>query len=107
LKGSNLIDEKRWFKFTFSQQMGNIASEISRAIHFENRQDVNHLKSALLRTIELLDLTKEDTKNIKRLKELCRFKEVVCDWYCGTNVYNVDPKSLKNYAMIFALAAQR
>ena len=102
-----MIDEKRWFKFTFSQQMGNIASEISRAIHFRNQNNSKNLQSALLRTIELLDLTKEDSKNIKRLRELCRFKEVLCDWYCQTNVYNVDPKSLKNYAMTFALAAQR
>ena len=87
--------------------MGNIASEISRAIYFKNDNDSKHMQSSLLRLIELLDLTKEDLKNKKRLKELCRFKEVVCDWYCQTNVYTVKPESLKNYAMTFALAARK
>ena len=106
MKGLILIDAQRWFRFTFNQQMGNIASEISRAIHFKNQQDVNHLELALLRTIELLDLTKEDTKNIKRLKEVCRFKEVVADWYCNTNIYSIDPEALKNYALTFVLSAK-
>jgi len=32
-----MIDEKRWQRFSFYQQMGNIASEISRAIIFKKK----------------------------------------------------------------------
>ncbi len=102
-----MIDEKRWQRFSFYQQMGNIASELSRAIRFKEQNDFKHMQSSLLRLIELLDVTKEDSQNKNRLKEICRFKEVVSDWYCGTNVYSVLPETLKNYAMTFALAARR
>jgi len=98
-----MIDEKRWHKYNFYQQMGNIASEISRAENFEKKKDEKHKNASLLRLIELVDLTIEDKKNRLRLKELCRFKEVIGDWFCQTNVYHINPASLKNYAMQFVL----
>ena len=87
--------------------MGNIASELSRAILFKDKNEQDRMKNSLLRLIELIDLTIEDPKNIRRLKELCRFKEVVADWYCGTRVYAIPPESLKSYAMQFALLAAK
>ena len=101
-----MIDSQRWFGFSFKQQMGNIASELSRAMRFKDQNDIKNMNSSLLRLIELLDLTKEDSKNIKKLKELCRFKELIADWYCGTNVYSTKPDSLKNYAMAFVLSSK-
>ena len=102
-----MIDEKKWRKYSFYQQMGNIASELSRAVCFEKNEDTSHLKAALWRLLELVDLTIEDPKNRRRLRELCRFKEVLVDWYCGTRVYSVHPESLKKYAMDFALLARK
>ncbi|MCK5076972.1 MAG: hypothetical protein KAR38_11385 [Calditrichia bacterium] len=100
-----MIDEKRWQRLSFYHQMGNIASELSRAINFKKKKDVKHMDASLWRLLELVDLTIEDEKNKRKLKELCRFKEVLSDWYCQTNVYNVNPESLKNYSMNFAMLA--
>ena len=100
-----MIDEKRWQKFSFYQQMGNIASEISRAINFKKKNDVKQMDASLWRLLELVDLTIEDEKNKMKLKELCRFKEILSDWFCQTNAYNVNPESLKNYSMQFAMLA--
>ena len=100
-----MIDEKRWQRFSFYQQMGNIASEISRAINFQRKKDEKHSQAALWRLLELVDLTIEDEKNKNRLRELCRFKEIISDWFCQTNVYSVNPESLKNYSMQFAMLA--
>ena len=100
-----MIDEKRWQRFSFYQQMGNIASEISRAINFKNKKEKKHLDASLWRLLELVDLTIEDEKNKLKLKELCRFKEVIGDWFCQTNVYRVNPESLKNYSIQFAMLA--
>lgn len=102
-----MIDEIRWRKWTFYQQMGNIASELSRATRFDENQDGQHLDASLWRLLELVDLTIQDPKNGKRLRELCRFKEVLSDWYCRTKVYNVRLASLLNYAMDFALLARK
>ena len=102
-----MINQQRWRILTFYQQMGNIASELSRAIKFKNQNDTEHMNFSLLRLMELMDLTIDDKKNKSRLRELCRFKEVLSDWYCQTHVYDVDPESLKSYSLNFALLARR
>ena len=102
-----MINQQRWQILTFYQQMGNIASELSRAIKFKNQNDTEHMNFSLMRLMELMDLTIDDKKNKSRLRELCRFKEVLSDWYCQTHVYDVDPESLKSYSLNFALLARR
>ncbi len=102
-----MIDQKRWQDMTFYQQMGNMASEISRAVKLKKQKDTKHMLSSLWRTLELIDLTIEDTKNRSRTRELCRFKEVLGDWYCQTGIYSVNPEFLKNYLLNFAMLARR
>lgn len=102
-----MIDRDKWQSYSFYQQMGNIASELGRVILFESRQDLKHRDSALWRLLELVDLTVENPGNRNRRKELCRFKEVLADWYSGRNDYEVRPESLKNYAMQFALLTSK
>ena len=102
-----MIDRQRWHSLTFYQQLGNIASELSRGIKFKNQNDLEQMNSSLWRLLELLDLTIDDKKNTSRLRELCRFKEVLGDWYCQTKVYDVNPESLKTYALNFAMLAAR
>ena len=101
-----MIDQQRWQSQSFYQQIGNIASELSRAITFKSQNDVEHMNASLWRLLELLDLTIDDSRNRVRLKELCRFKEVLGDWYCQTRVYDVDPESLKNYSLNLAMLAR-
>ena len=102
-----MIDQERWQTLSFYQQQGNIASELSRAIKFKEQKDDGHMKSSLWRLLELVDLTIDDQKNRPRLRELCRFKEVLSDWYCQTNVYSVNPESLKDYCLNFAMLARK
>ena len=102
-----MISQHRWQNLTFYQQLGNVASELSRAIKFKDHDDIEHMNSSLWRLLELLELTIDDRKNKSRLRELCRFREVLCDWYCQTRLYDVDPESLKNYALNFAMLARK
>jgi len=102
-----MIEQKRWQNMTFYQQMGNIASELSRAVKFKKQNDLKHMNSSLWRLLELFDLTISDKKNKYRTKELCRFKEVLSDWYCQTDVYQVNLESLKNYSLNFAMLARK
>ena len=102
-----MIDQSRWQSLTFYQQQGNIASELSRAIKFKDQNDMEHMKASLWRLLELLDLTKDDQRNKSRLGELCRFKEVLGDWYCQTKVYDINPESLKAYSLNFAMLARK
>jgi len=102
-----MIDQKRWQNMTFYQQMGNIASELSRAVKFNKQDDTELMNSSLWRVLELVDLTINDKRNKSRSRELCRFKEVLSDWYCHTGIYNVNPESLRNYSLNFAMLARK
>ena len=102
-----MIDQNCWHSLTFYKQMGNIASELSRAITFKEQNDSERMNSSLWRLLELVDLTIDDQKNKLRLRELCRFKEVLSDWYCQTKVYAVNPESLKDYCLNFAMLARK
>ena len=102
-----MIDRNRWQQYTFYEQMGNIASELSSAIRFKHNHEDEHMDAALCRLLEPLENTIGDPKNKNRLRELCRLKEILADWYCGTHEYSIDPESLKRYAMDFALLARK
>lgn len=64
------------------------------------------MNEALDRALELFDLTIADPKNRKRLRELCRAREVSCDFFFGENTYKSTAKSLEGYFMVFAIAAR-
>lgn len=102
-----MIDQARWQSLSFYQQFGNIASELARAIRFKEADDTSRMDSSLWRSLELVDLTIDDKKNKSRLRELCRFKEVLSDWYCRTKVYDVRPEALLDYALGFAMLARK
>ncbi|MCA9401179.1 MAG: hypothetical protein KC713_06105 [Candidatus Omnitrophica bacterium] len=102
-----MIDQRKWEKLSFYEQQGNIASEIRRAIFFKKKNNIQHLKASLLRLVELLKLIIVDTKNQKRLKEPCRFKEVVGEWFAESKSYTINHESLKNYCLNFALLARK
>jgi hypothetical protein len=102
-----VIDRTRWQSLIFYEQMGNIASELSRAIKFKEANDIQRMDSSLWRLLELVDLTIDDQKNRSRLRELCRFKEILGDWYSEMKVYDVKPESLLNYALDFAMLARK
>ena len=102
-----MIDQQKWQTLTFYQQIGNIASELSRAILFKDQNSVEHMNFSLWRLLELLDLTIDDQKNKLRLRELCRFKELISDWYCQTHEYEFNPESLKRYSLDFVILARK
>lgn len=97
----------RWFEFTFAEQMGNIGSEIGRAVNCLRRDDTVQKDRALIRAFELFDLTAADPRWRYRLKEPLRAREVVADFFYGGNSYGSTAESLEKYFMQFAFAARK
>ncbi|MBU2036638.1 hypothetical protein KJ866_00295, partial [Patescibacteria group bacterium] len=58
------------------------------------------------RALELLDLTIDDDKNKKRLRELLRVREVMADYFQFDNIYGSTDKSWQNYFYAFNYAAR-
>lgn len=100
------LTKERWFGLSFFEQMANLGSEVSRAIKWRIK-DPSRSRCAFESAIELLDLTIEDAKNKKRsrLKELCRLREVLADYFCFDNIYGSNDEKWNNYFYGFTYAA--
>ena len=93
-----------WKKESLPYQMGNIGSEVSRAI--KNRDKPKRFQGAFERALELFDLTieclKGDLEKKGALREVCRAREEFCDYFNG-NSFNTDAKKMQRYYDQFAL----
>ena len=98
------LTKERWFAMSFLEQMANIGSEIGRTINWREK-DGHRSDCAFESALELLDLTIEDLKNRKHLKELCRLREALADYFCFANIYGSSDEKWNNYFYSFNYAA--
>ena len=101
-----LAEAGRWNNFSLIEQMANIGSEVFRAIKWKEKGDKKTAEGAFFRSLELFDLTTADFKNKYRLKEICRARELFCDFYIGDNQYQQTVEQWKNYFYAFNYAAR-
>jgi len=95
-----------WGRFSLVEQLGNVGSEVSRALRWKN-QDPRLCDRAMVRALELLDLSIRDPRWRRRLKELTRARELLCDAWLGGKEYGADLEGLNRYFFNFALAARK
>jgi len=94
-----------WQKLSLMEQMGNIGSEISRALNWRGK-DKNSYNNAIDRALELLDLTIADSRWRGRLKEIVRARELLANAMFGGKEYKTTFEDLNNYFFHFAFAAR-
>lgn len=97
----------RWQTFTLAEQLGNIGSEVGRALNWQKRGDEKQWQGALDRALELFDLTIADSRWKIRLREILRAREVVCDFFYGENQYRSTQEQLDFYFVGFGILARR
>jgi hypothetical protein len=105
LKYHKNLTESRWFGLKLVEQMANIGSEVERTIIWKNKGDKKYQNLAFERTLELIDFTLEDPKNHRRLKEICRMREILADWHFD-NIYRSSDSSWQKYFLAFNYAAR-
>lgn len=96
----------RWFELSLCQQMANVGSEAERAMKWKEKGNEGYFLLALYRFIELINLTKNDTKNRDGLKELCRVNELFIDYIFGDNQYHQTKEMWQKYFLAFNFAAR-
>jgi len=96
----------RWNELSLLEQMGNIGSEVERALKWKEKGNADYSMNAFERALELSDLTLADPKNRLRLKEVARMREVLVDFFYGTNQFSSSDKSFRAYFLHFARAAR-
>jgi hypothetical protein len=98
----------RWWSLSLAEQLGNIGSEVSRAARWTGRNE-DLARGALERALELFDLTLDDPRHRQvpaRLREIARAREVVADFFAGSNEYRSTAEALRKYFDAYALAAR-
>ena len=86
-----------------------MGSEVSRAIRWTSRNPAL-AQGALYRALELMDLTLADPchrQSPARLREIARTREVMVDFFAGSNQYGSNAVGLQKYFDAYALAARR
>ncbi len=97
----------RWGKLSLCEQLGNVGSEVDRAISWRRKGETERSNNAFERSLELLDLTISDPRWTvgRRLRELTRARESLCEaYYVSSEASSLD--SLSRYFYHFAYAAR-
>jgi len=100
------LTQDHWNEFTLFEQMANVGSEVERAIKWKNKGNKEYSRMAFERALELLDLTIADPKNISKLKEIVRVREVLADYFAFDNEYHSTDRSWQDYFYAFSYAAR-
>lgn len=99
----------RWWQMSLAEQLGHVGSEISRAVRWTSRNPAL-AQAALHRALELLDFTLADPRQRQsraRLREIARAREIVVDFFAGSNQYGSTGPSLQKYFDAYATAARK
>lgn len=100
----HIFDKKRWQSWSLFDQMGNIGSEVGRALKAKKSGDTKSAQAAFYRGLDLIDATAEGliAKRSPRVKEVLRAREVFAESVMTDNVDD----TLEKYFMEFAIAAR-
>lgn len=100
----HVFDKQKWAKMTMFEQMGNIGSEVGRAMAAKHRGDTQSMQGALYRGLDLFDITAQiwAKEQSPRTKELLRAREL----FVQSVITNDEDETLETYFMQFAIAAR-
>lgn len=101
----NLVNG-RWHTLSYMQQLGNIGSEVERSLKAHEKGDAERFRNAFDRALELIDLTIADFRWQKRLKELLRTREMMCDYFFGSNTFAITAAHLRKDFLYYGIAAR-
>lgn len=105
MKYHKRLTKTKWQALSLIEQMANIGSEVSRTINWKGKSKYD-ADISFARTHELINLTINDPKNKKRLKEITRTRELFNDWYLEGKLYKTTDKEWQDYFLSFAIAAR-
>ena len=92
------MNEDRWRAFTWREKMGHIASEMSRAKHWEERGDAESRARALERALGMIDVTLQCYRDARR-REISRLRELTAHCLTNSKAYDVSLDDLEHYAL--------
>ena len=96
-----------WARLDLVEQLGNIGSEVERAIRAHEAGRTSRFDGALARALELFDLTAADPRwHGHRCREVLRAREEFCRLFFDPEVPPGSADGLRRYFFGFAYAAR-
>lgn len=97
-----------WHQMSIAEQLGNVGSEINRAVNWQKKNNSDQEIKAFYRALELLDLTINDSRwqNTGSLKEILRLREFLADFFLGDNVYGFTADYWQKYFLYLGISAR-
>ncbi len=101
------VDRERWAQMTIFEQMGNIGSEVGRAIRAKQLHDEQRFNGALCRGLDLFEATTEVliAKKSGRVREVLIARDQFLQLFFGKAPEN-DAQKIEEYFMQYAIAAR-
>lgn len=101
----HVFDSRAWARMDMFNQMGNIGSEVGRALAAKRQGQEDRMQAAFARGLDLIDLTAElwAKERSPRLRELLIAREQFARSVATDEIDN----TLEDYFMQFAVAARR
>ena len=95
------LAQGEWQKLSLITQLANIGSEVGRTIKWKDKNNLEYFDHAFGRMVDLIDLTINDPKNVKRLKEVVRLREMLIDYFLYDNTYHSTNGQWEKYFYYF------
>ena len=98
------FDREAWAKLSLFEQLGNIGSEVGRALSAKRRGDIASRDAALARGLDLIDASAEQLakQHSPKTRELLRARELFAQSVMTTN----EDSTIEAYFFNYALAAR-
>lgn len=90
------MNQERWNRLSYKQQIGNIGSELNRALHWERKADQMSRDAALERALDLIRMSLS-TRTPSKLREMTRFEEAVCHCFANSSEYEITIADLETF----------
>ena len=107
---TDFIDREKWGKYTIYEQMGNIGSEVGRAINAKRSGYDYRIEGAVVRAQDLFLATAEciikSGKQLHRVKEILRARDQFMEFIYTDGFDEAEAAKLENYFMYFAYIAR-
>lgn len=99
---------ERWAAFSLAEQMGNVGSEVGRAIRANESGNAARFNGALARALDLFDLTAADRRWAgPRRREILRAREEFCRLFFDDTTPADSAAGLERYFVHFARVANQ
>ena len=96
-----------WDRLELVEQLGNVGTEVDRAIRAHQAGRTTRFESALERALELFDLTAADPRwRGHRCQEILRAREEFCRLFFDPDVPSGSAEGLRRYFFSFGHAAR-